>query len=210
MFGGVFIVVSYSFVVLLGVVSLHGLACFPLLTMVSLFPADRPLSRTWSMATQMAWETAKVSRPFSLLSFPRLFHSTPHSSLLCKLSPPLFSAVRFLLRCCHLFCIPSVQPSQSSLSASSIHLSLSARIIFCPSPRCFSGPPGQQSVVSSWAKTGLLLTKHCENTPQTFIDTQGMCFICEWSRDLFRNSKQALQTGSLTVLKSLLVLHSEA
>lgn len=124
----------FTIVTLLGVASLHGLACFPLLTMMSLFPADQPLSRTWSMVTQMAWETAKVSRPTSLLSFllssiplvlvlfSLLTHSpsSPYSpfpsSLLSPLSPP------------------SVQPSQSFLSASSIHLSLSALILLCPPP----------------------------------------------------------------------------
>lgn len=38
------------------------------------------------------------------------------------------------------FCAPSVLPSQSTLSGSSIHLSLSALILRCPFPRCFSGP----------------------------------------------------------------------
>lgn len=116
--GGVFIF-PHGFVPVLGVSSLHGLACFPLLTMMSLFPADLPLSRTWSMVTQMAWETAKVSRPSSLLSF--LFYSIPPpssppsllSSLLAlpsfppKLSISLFAAVTF-------FPLPSVSSQQTS------------------------------------------------------------------------------------------------
>lgn len=39
------------------------------------------------------------------------------------------------------FCAPSVPPSQSSLLALSIHLSLSALILMCPSPAVFLFPP---------------------------------------------------------------------
>lgn len=39
------------------------------------------------------------------------------------------------------FCAPSVPPSQSSLLALSIHLSLSALILMCPSPAVFLVPP---------------------------------------------------------------------
>lgn len=73
--------------------------------MMSLFPADQPLSRTWSMVTQMAWETAKVSRPSSLLSF--LLYPIPPStiplfpvnsgSLFSRPSVSFFAAVTFFL-----------------------------------------------------------------------------------------------------------------
>lgn len=143
------VVVSFPIAQLLclGVASLHGLACFPPLTMMSLFPADQPLSRTWSMGTQMAWETAKVSRPSSLLSF--LLYPTPPTTTTIT-ATPLFSVNSvslfsrpcvFLLRCCHLVLPPSVPPSQSSLSASSIHLSLFGSRPLLSSHRCLSGPP---------------------------------------------------------------------
>lgn len=84
-------------------------------------PADRPLSRTWSMVTQMAWETAKVSKPFTTVP---LFTWCP-SSL----------DFSFLLHCCHLSPYPPpAPPSQSSLSAWSIHLSLSTLVLLCLSP----------------------------------------------------------------------------
>lgn len=169
---------SYSFVTLLGVASVHGLACFPLLTMMSLFPADQPLSRTWSMVTQMAWETAKVSRPFSLLSF--LLFSTPTTIATIPLftvnSVPLFSrpsisffaAVTFLCPVCSSLTILSFSLFHPSVPFGSHPLvSFSLLILWSP---------GQWSVVSTWAKTGLLLVKPCENTAQTFSDTQGRCF----------------------------------
>ena len=157
--------------------------------MMSLFPADRPLSRTWSMVTQMAWETAKVSRPSSLLSFllysipppptpppppppPPQFLSSQLTQSPSSLGPPLPSSLLSP------FSPPSVPPSQSSLSASSIHLSLSALILFCPPPAVSLVPPVNRVLCPLGQKTGLLLANVHVNTTQTFSDAQGKKRFC--------------------------------
>ncbi|KAA8592717.1 hypothetical protein FQN60_018172 [Etheostoma spectabile] len=73
--------------------------------MMSLFPTDQPLSRTWSMATQMAWETAKpfvsffaavtffspVCSALTILSFSLFHPSVPFNSHPLLSSPHCFS-----------------------------------------------------------------------------------------------------------------------
>lgn len=98
--------------------------------MMSLFPADRPLSRTWSMVTQMAWETAKVSRPTSLLSFLRFF-----------LSPLLFL---FSLLTCSPFSLRPPFSSSSPVTSSSpvcSALTILSFSFFHPSVPFGSHPP---------------------------------------------------------------------
>lgn len=163
---------------------------------MSVFPADQPLSRTWSEATQMAWETAKVSRPFFTLICPPLLYP-----LLLDLSSPSIRSPSFLERP---FPSSLLSPLCPVCSALTIH---SFRLIH-PSvplgthpllsfPPLLLWPPGQSTVVSSWAKTGPFLTNRFKNTPQTVSCTQGRCLTRELSESSFRNSKQSLLSSNL-------------
>lgn len=184
------------------VANLHGLACFPLLTVMSLFPADQPLSRTWSMVTQMAWETAKVSRLSSLLSFllsstpppptPRHHHHHLSSLLTCL---PLLSCLCFLLSYCHLFLPrlfhphdPLFQPLPSICS-----FRLLSSSVLPPLFLWSSGPLVNRFWRPIGQKLGSLLKIATITQYKHSSDTQGRDFPCEQSHNNNSNKAQDSQ-----------------
>lgn len=181
--------------------------CFPVLTMMSVFPADQPLSRTWSVATQMAWETAKVSRPFFALICPPLL-----CPLLLHLSSPSTWSPSFLERpfpssLLSPFCAPSVPPSQSTLSGSFIHLSLSALILHCPFPRCFSGPLVNRPLCPVGQRLGLFSqTASRTRHKQPAAHREGVWLVSRLRAHLETQNNLSSQATS-EVLKALFFTH---
>lgn len=156
--------------------------------MMSLFPADRPSSRTWSMVTQMAWETAKVSRAFSLLS----------SLLRAASPPPPYTIPPLPVNSVPLFPQPSVSFSAAVTflcpvcSTLTILLSFS---LFHPSVPLSSRPPASLPLLclcshnptpphsTPFFQTGCcvhlgsLFADGCESTAQTLSCSQGEIFF---------------------------------
>lgn len=159
------------------------------------------------MVTQMAWETAKVSRPFSLLSF-LLYSIPPTIPLFSVKSVPLFSrpsvsffaAVTFLCPVCSALTILSF-----SLFHPSVPFGSHPLVSF---PRCSSGPPVNRVLCPLGQRLGAFL----QNTAQTFSDTQGRYFLLVSSlrAHLETQNKTRLSSQSASeVLKGLLFLHTQ-
>lgn len=193
---------SCSFVALLGVASPHSLALFSC--------ADHDVCVPRRSAFEQDVERGNTDGLGDCQSKQAFFHSylssstlpPPTTSLFSVDSVPLisgvtvsfFAAVTFLGPVCSTL---TIHPFR--LIHPSVPLGTHPPLSF---PPLLLWPPGQSTVVSSWAKTGPFLTNRLKNTPQTVSCTQGRYLTCEPSEGSFRNSKQSLLSSNLWSLES--------
>lgn len=148
---------------MIGVASLHGLACFPALTMMSFFPCRSAFEQDVEHGNTDGLGDCQSKQGLSLLSF-LLYSAPPHTVPLVSVnSVPLFSrstvsffaGLTFSCPVCSTFTVISFSLFHPSVPYSSHPLLFS--------PRCFSGPLVNRVLCPFGQRLSSFLRKHSPN-----------------------------------------------